>query len=485
MPGRPRGAQGTAGAQRASAGGTSRLGRDAEIGAIPMEVGPGGGREEVVRGRPVDALGVAGTLLASGGGAGHAARNSDAFSVPVAVGAVAGALGAAQRGDLDTAGAYVPMAEGPLPIRNVHNGRGARGRDAGDPDGPMFTLQASSPHGVAFTVRASQGSPRAQNTTLIAAEVAATVDTGGWPDRGGGDEARLVVHAEAAGPVAASPERGDPGDGRLVAHALTARADGSEDGTGRGAPLVPVDGPVAVAVNQRREGRMGPVVGAVTSSYGSAGQFNGVMAPAAGEAWAVADAPTPRVGEGVAPTLLRPSPSGGGHPAAVAAGPVMLVRRLTPMECERLQGLPDGWTALGARELARLAADPRLRAAAEAAYRSTAAQAALRGRERRPAGWWPRLARRHAPSARYRVSEAPPAWRPGRRVRWLSDQARYRMIGNAVAVPVVHWLAARLVAAMAGEDPEAATPTWRGRWEAWLEGLGGEAGRGSQEGEAV
>jgi DNA (cytosine-5)-methyltransferase 1 len=51
----------------------------------------------------------------------------------------------------------------------------------------------------------------------------------------------------------------------------------------------------------------------------------------------------------------------------------MSVRRLTPTECERLQGFPDGWTALE------------------------------------------------------------------------SDSARYRMLGNAVAVPVVEWIARRLV----------------------------------------
>lgn len=54
------------------------------------------------------------------------------------------------------------------------------------------------------------------------------------------------------------------------------------------------------------------------------------------------------------------------------------VRRLTPLECERLQGLPDDWT--------RYAAD---------------------GKE-------------------------------------ISDSARYRMIGNGVAVPCVEWIARRI-----------------------------------------
>lgn len=56
-----------------------------------------------------------------------------------------------------------------------------------------------------------------------------------------------------------------------------------------------------------------------------------------------------------------------------------LVRRFTPREAERLQGLPDDWTRWGAD-----------------------------GRE-------------------------------------LSDEARYRLIGNAITVPVVRWIAERIV----------------------------------------
>lgn len=56
------------------------------------------------------------------------------------------------------------------------------------------------------------------------------------------------------------------------------------------------------------------------------------------------------------------------------------VRRLTPLECERLQGLPDGWTA---------------------------------------------------------VSDG----------KAQADSPRYRQIGNCVAVPVVEWIARRIVAA--------------------------------------
>jgi DNA (cytosine-5)-methyltransferase 1 len=44
------------------------------------------------------------------------------------------------------------------------------------------------------------------------------------------------------------------------------------------------------------------------------------------------------------PTLQVPSRSGGGQPHAVLSS---VPRRLTPVECERLQGFPDGWTSEG------------------------------------------------------------------------------------------------------------------------------------------
>jgi DNA (cytosine-5)-methyltransferase 1 len=128
------------------------------------------------------------------------------------------------------------------------------------------------------------------------------------------------------------PSSDGDGDGApLVAHAL--RADGfdaSEDGTGRGTPIVPV-------------------------AYGLSTQQE------------------PKWAENLSPTLAMPSKSGGGQVTAVAfaqnqrdelrlmdvAGALALepgmkqqtylqmgwrVRRLTPTECERLQGFPDGYT---------------------------------------------------------------------------------------------------------------------------------------------
>lgn len=54
---------------------------------------------------------------------------------------------------------------------------------------------------------------------------------------------------------------------------------------------------------------------------------------------------TPKASTELAFTLKLPSASGGGQPAACMT-PQMAVRRLTPRECERLQGFPDNYTLI-------------------------------------------------------------------------------------------------------------------------------------------
>lgn len=69
------------------------------------------------------------------------------------------------------------------------------------------------------------------------------------------------------------------------------------------------------------------------------GQENAVAIPAI----ALQTDVTPKASEELAFTLKLPSSSGGGQPAA-AMTPDLAVRRLIPVECERLQGFPDGHT---------------------------------------------------------------------------------------------------------------------------------------------
>jgi len=156
------------------------------------------------------------------------------------------------------------------------------------------------------------------------------------PDESQAQAGHLVTVPTTAHALTAREGKGPDSDatsGALITHTLTAEgADASEDGTGRGTPLVPM------AFNPQTAGDM-------------------------------------RLG-------YRPTPSAlhGGQQAAVQT--VASVRRLSPRECERLQGFPDDWT-------------------------------------------------------RHRLNEA------GRVVE-QADAPRYRQMGNAVAVPVVQWIANRI-----------------------------------------
>lgn len=100
-----------------------------------------------------------------------------------------------------------------------------------------------------------------------------------------------------------------------------------------------------------------------------------------------------RIYDEIAPTLQSFMGTGGGNvPLAAPSSSLSdfaVVRRLTPTECERLQGFPDGWTS-------------------------------------------------------HRLDEK-------KGLVEQKDAPRYKQIGNAVAVPVVEWIVSRLVAYEAGD----------------------------------
>jgi DNA (cytosine-5)-methyltransferase 1 len=142
----------------------------------------------------------------------------------------------------------------------------------------------------------------------------------------------------------------EPG-AHLVTHTLKAEGhDASEDGTGRGVPMVCFD----------------PTAGRDQRAYD--------------------DGTTPGLKVGTTLSSM---------PWAPAIASSIAVRRLTPTECERLQGFPDGWTCLDV-PLEDWARDPE--------------------------------------SAADRCQ--------------CPDSPRYRMMGNAVTVPVIEWLGRRLREAM-------------------------------------
>lgn len=144
-----------------------------------------------------------------------------------------------------------------------------------------------------------------------------------------------------------------------VAHALRAEGfDASEDGTGRGTPIVPVAMPltagmaksasrmpheqgalipIAFAQNQRDEVRTMDVAGALAAESGMKQQTYVAFDCLAGGETALAAGDVPGALHGVARS---------------AVATPWAVRRLTPRECERLQGFPDDFTRIpwGARK---------------------------------------------------------------------------------------------------------------------------------------
>jgi DNA (cytosine-5)-methyltransferase 1 len=108
----------------------------------------------------------------------------------------------------------------------------------------------------------------------------------------------------------------------------------SEDGTGRGTPIIAAtltagtSSPGVSAPGRRHEDDTNLVVGT----------FQKIIRPATAEhpdVWAPRD---------VAATL-SPFDLGSDSRAVELVATETTVRRLTPLECERLQGFPDGWTA--------------------------------------------------------------------------------------------------------------------------------------------
>lgn len=159
----------------------------------------------------------------------------------------------------------------------------------------------------------------------------------------------------------------------LVAHSLRGGGfDASEDGTGRGTPLVPV----GVALRGREEGATAELTGDVMTALrtgGGGGDKPHVLLPfdetqitsAANRCNPQPGDPCHPLAKGARPPTLAYRTTGNdgvyetGDVAAclnTASDPNQIallqswrVRRLMPVECERLQGFPDGYTAISYR----------------------------------------------------------------------------------------------------------------------------------------
>lgn len=149
-----------------------------------------------------------------------------------------------------------------------------------------------------------------------------------------------------------------------ISHTLSTANGGkgsSEDGTGKGVPIVACPPIAAFAQNTRGEVRFesghGQIAGALSTGGGKPGQGRPMVVSVTFRGRA--DGVRAELGGALSPAL-RASSGGGdkGHIVAPACSTQLLytaepgtppwstwrVRRLMPVECERLQGLPDGYT---------------------------------------------------------------------------------------------------------------------------------------------
>lgn len=203
----------------------------------------------------------------------------------------------------------------------------------------------------------------------------------------------------------------------FIAHSLTGEGfDASEDGTGRGTPLVPVN------FQASQSGvRINDTVGTLDANYGSR-RHNGVLAFDTTQVTSKANRSNPQPGDPCHPLAAGAHApaiafdckasgqngfgvgeiastqramghagshaNGGGHQAVMSG---MQVRRLTPMECERLQGFPDGYTFIPIASRQPIEGQPRV-------------------------------------------------------VKMAADGPRYKALGNSWAVPCARWIGERILA---------------------------------------
>ena len=196
--------------------------------------------------------------------------------------------------DFDCDGGLIHALQGNMLNRADHAGPAGPAGSGINSDGVSFTLTKTDVHAVAMCLNAGGGRRLdAESETLI-------------PTIGGGFD---------------------------VAHALTGEGfDASEDGTGRATPLVPI------AFGWQNSSSQGASASDQHSPTLDKSKTPAVALALRGREGGA----TAELGDEVG-NALRAS-SGGGDKAHVLAA--MQVRRLTPRECERLQGFPDDYTAV-------------------------------------------------------------------------------------------------------------------------------------------
>ncbi|MDO8065589.1 DNA cytosine methyltransferase [Janthinobacterium sp. SUN206] len=273
------------------------------------------------RGDGLDTL-IAGTLQANGKAAGSATQqDADAgMLIPMAFGGnnlageihVATACRAHAGPHLDFESETFLVQQVAYPIQNATRGKDQNGLGIGDAGAPMYTLDNGSQHGVALAPIAFSSKDYGGDAcydlspTLRAGNHAGSHANSGIPPAIAFDARQDCVSSTSVfGALGTSSPQAQAvcvtGD---ITHTLKAEGfDASEDGTGRGQPIV-----AAFAENSRAEIRL----------EGGDGSRTGALSTGGGK-------------------------PGQGTPMVLAG---MAVRRLTPRECERLQDFPDDYTLI-------------------------------------------------------------------------------------------------------------------------------------------
>lgn len=157
--------------------------------------------------------------------------------------------------------------------------------------------------------------------------------------------------AGALGASSGGADDDDAADGRLIAHSLRGEGhDASEDGTGRGTPLVSgtlqASGKAAGSATQQ-DAESGCLVAFGWQNSASQGDSVGTVSPALDKSKTPAVFGAVQITSKTNRSRVTPgAPAGTLSKASDMHAITNGVRRLTPTECERLQGFPDNWTAV-------------------------------------------------------------------------------------------------------------------------------------------
>ena len=226
------------------------------------------------------------------------------------------------------------------------------GRDFGSILGAMVELG----YGIAYRVLDAQyfGVPQRRRRVFVvgcagdwrrAAEVLFEPGCVSGDSSKGGKKRRAVAALTANGVGTCGADDNQGQAGHLIAHALRGEGfDASEDGTGRGTPLV--CGTLGahhgnVRADQSWQNQLIPSTGHTSHCLNAGGmgrQDYETETMIVGAYRTAGDGAVYDEVQVTAPLTTATDPS-----ANVLAGSIG-VRRLTPIECERLQGFPDNWT---------------------------------------------------------------------------------------------------------------------------------------------